>query len=73
MILENYIFWAGSFIGMLGTWLISKHDKIGFLFYIVSNPILIFYGYVTASPAIMILFIFNTVFAVKGWFADGGW
>lgn len=74
MIFETLFFWIGSIIGMVGTYLISKHDRKGFIFYIVSNPILVIYGLITGSWAIIALFVFNTIFAVKGYYEkDGGW
>ena len=55
-----------SILGMIGTLLIIRRNKLGYCCYFPSNILWVFYGYVTDQFFFMSQYVFYTVTAITG-------
>lgn len=60
-------FWVASILSLIGAYLVGEHNKIGFILWIISNPILAFAAYTTNSSYGIFMFLAFWVFAVRGY------
>ena len=66
----NYLlilWWLGTFLSLIGAFYISNHKRIGFLYWICSNPLIILQCYLTGSWNLVILYIVFWILALYGY------
>jgi nicotinamide riboside transporter PnuC len=66
-VLLFYLFWLGTFIGMVGTILNARHVRKAFLLWVFSNVIGIVQNITLGSWNQVGMFTFNLFFAVYGY------
>ncbi len=67
MNLATVLFWFASFMTIIGAYYVGEHQKKGFLFWIVSNPLIMIQTYLTGSYNLVFLYFILMVFAYRGW------
>jgi len=67
MNLTIILFWFATFLTIIGAWLVGEHRKEGFLFWMVSNPLIILQTYLTGSWNLVVLYIILMGFALRGY------
>lgn len=70
---ENKLFWAASILGLAGTILNAYQSVYGFLFWMISNPILMYQAYTKGSWNIGFMFLLYFGLAVVGFIQWSGW
>lgn len=66
----NYLivlWWTASFLTVIGAYYVGEHKKKGFLFWLVSNPLIMLQTYLTGQYNLVFLYIILMIFAYRGW------
>lgn len=61
------LFWFASFSSLIGAYFVGEHERKGFLFWMYSNPILLYSAYTTGSYYNVVMFAIFWIFAIRGW------
>ena len=61
------LWWTASFLTVIGAYYVGEHKKKGFVFWIISNPLIILQTYLTGSWNLVFLYTILMIFAVRGW------
>ncbi|WP_286476520.1 nicotinamide mononucleotide transporter [Methanobacterium sp. CWC-01] len=69
---QNKLFWLASLLGLLGTILNAYQSVYGFMFWMISNPILMYQAYTKGSWNIGIMFFLYFGLAVMGFIQWSG-
>lgn len=70
---RNKLFWLASILGLLGTVLNAYQSVYGFLFWMVSNPILMYQAWSKRSFNMAFMFSLYLAFAVVGFIQWSRW
>jgi hypothetical protein len=63
----TFLFWFASVSSLIGAYFVGEHNRIGFLFWIYSNPILLYSAYTTSSYYNVVMFAVFWILALRGY------